>query len=775
MKSFNDIKSTVESKYPLPIAHAFRRFRIADPNDLGGRHKLIIDLFELLVKFLCIVQLKEGLKKSGNLIDKLPNKEKTLEFLKRPSLGGWLGLLRSLCLIASENSNLKIGKIIHDWYFSESNEDSGKIMGLVEELGEINYNKKNRNHKQEITNVLVNYRNKNIGHGVQINKEILKERLDILEQILTYLLNSAAFLEEINIVVVEGVVLSEGNKWQVNCQELRGLTLEPFQFYADKPLNLNEIYLIDELTNIETLVSGFSLEPFALWKFNEQQKQNEVYLFSSSWKTKLEYISYSSGAYYFHKELHVEFRNLLSIELAEGLDEQDLENLSDEKRSNLSHDLLKKGLALAQYGKLEDAIAYLEQSVLYDRRPETFIELARLHHQLGDSEETIEHILQHCFDIDPDNAVALEFLEKIKKTDQEKRTIHNKTDDDSKKEFFTVYDALFPPNFRPYVFPLIVLVIFIVAGAFGYYEYLNAGESKSFILYIAGLFLIPTIWQFINTPKKMESIRLPLSLQISSMRLDRFNVWFDSQIQDICGNFMYKKNGTIDILESIKSERIFLLIMIPFLVIVTPLIFYSIESHLFVQEIQIIRWIVSIGGAVLIYIGLRYVYTVTLFGIRFSNLSLKPLVSSLNNDGFRSLGSFLISLIATIMLFIITIWMALGLVLQSEPGIDLIALFITVITGFIWSVGLPYSLYRAGKEAKNQISHRYSVHLESALEKFIDDPGENTLKNYEWLIKQQRVIKKIPCWPLSFFQTGVVVGLNVLLVIVAIGYIYIRF
>ena len=774
MKTFNNIKSTVESNYPLPIAHAFRRFRIADPNDLGGRHKLIIDLFELLVKFLCIIQLKEGLQKSGNYIDKLPNKEKTLEFLKRPSLGGWLGLLRSLCLIASDNSNLKLGKSIHDWYFSEADEESGKIMGLLEELGEINYNKKNRKHKQELTNALVNYRNKNIGHGVQINKEILKERLEALEQVITYLLNRATFLSELNLIVVEGVVLSEGNKWQVNCQELRGLTLEPFQFYTDKPLNLNEIYLIDELTTNETLVSGVSLEPFAIWKFNEQQKQSEVYMFSSSWKTKLEYISYSSGAYYFHKELHVEFRKLLSLELAEGLEEQDLENLSDEKKSNLSHDLLKKGLALAQYDKLEDAIAYLEQSVLYDRRPETFIELARLHHQLGDSEETIQHIINHCLDIEPDNILALDFLEKIKKTDPEKKT-RKITDDSSKKEFFTVYDALFPPNFRPYVFPLIVLIIFIVAGAFGYYEYLNAGESKTFILYIAGLSLIPTIWLYINTPKKMERIRLPLSLQISSMRLDRFNIWFDSQIQDICGNFIYKKNGTIDILESIKSERIFLLIMIPFLVIVSPLIFYSIESHLFAQNIQIVRWVVSIGGSVLIFIGLRYVYTVTVFVLKFSNLSLKPLVSSLNNDGFRSLGSFLISLIATMMLFIIAIWMALGFILQGEPGIDLIALLITVIVGFVWSVGLPFSLYHAGKEAKNQISHRYSIHLEDALEKFVDDPAENTLRNYEWLIKQQRVIKKIPCWPLSFFQTIVVVGLNVLLGIVAFAYIYIRF
>jgi len=773
MKTFNDIKSTAENYYPLPIAHAFRRFRITDPNDLGGRHKLIIDLFELLVKFLCIVQLKEGLNKSANYIDKLPNREKTLEFLKRPSLGGWLGLMRSLCLIASEDDNLKIGRIIHSWYFSRADEESTYIMNLLGELGEINYNKKNKKHKQELTNALVNYRNKKIGHGVHSDKEVLKERLVILEQVLAYLINSAAFLTKINLVVVEGVVLSEGNKWQINCQELRGLTLEPFQFYADKPLNLNEIYLIDDIKVNESLLSSISLEPFAIWKFNEQQKQNEVYLYSSSWKTKLEYISYSSGAFYFHKELHVEFRKLLSLELADGLEEQDFENISEEKKSNLSYELLKKGLALAQYGKLEDAIAYLEQSVLYERRPETFVELARLHHQLGDAEETIQHIIQQCLDIDPDNNMALDFLEKIKRIDSEKKT-KRITDDNSKKDFFTIYDAVFPPGFRPYVFPLITATIVLAAATFGYYEYQHTLDKKTFVLYLAGLFFIPAIWVFITTPKKMESIRLPLSLQLSSMRLNRFNAWFDSQIQNICGQFVYKENGNIDIFKSIRSERMFLMLMFPFIAIVSILIFYSIESHLLPSNVKLVRWIVSVGSSVVIYIGLRFVYTVTVFVLRFSNLPLKPLVSSLNNDGFRSLGSFLVANIATMMLFIIAAWTALGFVLQGEPGIDLLALLITVIVGLVWSAGLPFSLYRAGKEAKNQISHRYSIHLEDALEKFINDPGENTLNNYNWLIKQQKVIKQIPCWPLSSFQTFIVIGVNILLIMVAFAYIYFR-
>jgi len=88
LPSFADVKSTVESSYPTPIASVFRRCRVASKEDLGGRHKNLVDLFEVFTKFLCIVQLQEARQKIPNLKDRLPQKEKTLQFLKRPSLGG---------------------------------------------------------------------------------------------------------------------------------------------------------------------------------------------------------------------------------------------------------------------------------------------------------------------------------------------------------------------------------------------------------------------------------------------------------------------------------------------------------------------------------------------------------------------------------------------------------------------------------------------------------------------------------------------------------------
>jgi len=96
--TFDMIKNDVESNYPTLIATVFRKCRISSEADTGGRHKELIDLYEVLLKFLCVVLLQEARQVFPNFRDRLPQGGKTLEFLKRPSLGGWVGLLRILSI-----------------------------------------------------------------------------------------------------------------------------------------------------------------------------------------------------------------------------------------------------------------------------------------------------------------------------------------------------------------------------------------------------------------------------------------------------------------------------------------------------------------------------------------------------------------------------------------------------------------------------------------------------------------------------------------------------
>ena len=95
--TFEHIRGKVEGSYPNPIATAFRRYCQASSHDLTERHKLLLDLFELFVKFLCAVQLTEGRVFVPNFSQALTLRSRTLDFLKNPLVGQWVGLLRELC------------------------------------------------------------------------------------------------------------------------------------------------------------------------------------------------------------------------------------------------------------------------------------------------------------------------------------------------------------------------------------------------------------------------------------------------------------------------------------------------------------------------------------------------------------------------------------------------------------------------------------------------------------------------------------------------------
>ena len=131
MNGFEDIKDVVQQTYPTPIAEVFRRCRTAEPSDLGGRHKGIIDLFEVFSKFLCIVLLQEGRKHLPNLVGVLPRQSRTLGFLKRPSLGGWIGLLRILTNLKAHPSGTRWWDSIGDWYHASKD---GLAEGVLADL-----------------------------------------------------------------------------------------------------------------------------------------------------------------------------------------------------------------------------------------------------------------------------------------------------------------------------------------------------------------------------------------------------------------------------------------------------------------------------------------------------------------------------------------------------------------------------------------------------------------------------------------------------------------
>ena len=136
-RSLQSRQQAIELAYPLPIASVVRRFRTTSREDLGSRHKILIDLFEATVRYLAIVQLCELQQHVPGLKDRLPEKEKTLEFLKRPSLGGWIGLIRVLANLDGDVDKPVWSRQIAEWYNRPPDAANRAAFSLLREVSAV--------------------------------------------------------------------------------------------------------------------------------------------------------------------------------------------------------------------------------------------------------------------------------------------------------------------------------------------------------------------------------------------------------------------------------------------------------------------------------------------------------------------------------------------------------------------------------------------------------------------------------------------------------------
>ncbi|MHC5056770.1 MAG: hypothetical protein ACYTKD_18960 [Planctomycetota bacterium] len=89
---------------------------------------------------------------------------------------------------------------------------------------------------------------------------------------------------------------------------------------------------------------------------------------------------------------------------------------------------------------------------------------------------------------------------------------------------------------------------------------------------------------------------------------------------------------------------------------------------------------------------------------------------------------------------------------------------------------MPLAIRRAAREAKSKSVHAYSAHIEKAFRVFLEDPSDDDkLAVYEKLVKNQKVIRRIPTWPLSWKETiFIVLGSNLALLAVDAWYVAVR-
>jgi len=762
--TFDDIQRSVEQEYPRVIAGVFKKCRVEKTEDLGGQHKNLIDLFEVLLRFLCVVELQECRTKLSDLKARLPQKEKTLEFLERPSTGGWMGLLRTLSKLDLNDQSVPWTNRISTW-FNDKNSRSRKVIEKLDSVSGVTANKKSSSHNAEILNALVNYRNKKFAHSAKPGRSQLEDQVYLLEEVLVYLLDQAAFLSEMGLWHIQRAEIAKGDGWGIHGKQLNGITEEPIHLKSKSEPTLEEVY-VGRAEAGEVVEEPISLSPFIVRQPNKDTGEKELFVYNAARRTMLEYISYETGAHYYHEGLHSDFEQLIELKLVSDTEEPDqYQDLSAEEKREYASRFYKRAKQHEEAGRYEDAIQMLEQSIKFDRRADTFLKMARLQHQLGDPEESVLQTLQDALEINPDFEEAQQFRRAVQSSDDDASDEEAKSSDEEAPELeyepdekLSFVQAVTPPNFREYAKLISLVGLTLWYSASGGIEYYYGGIQG---MVERGLHFALCAVMLVGVTGKdiMMNLRTPLSLQLDNMRLERFQVWFEEKIEQVWGRYRFRPDGWIDVGETVKREPVFYLAG---LIIVLSFSVYSVYMTNGVEGAIVLK---RVADWLLVYtslwMGIRASVMTTVFVLEFSSLSLKPSLTKMEEEGVMAMGPFIVFVIVQSSVAYILLLAIFYNILGANGYIGVLVFGVGFLTYLTWSVGLPVSVHYAMVKSKRKVVNKYVESIEKRFYKFIENPNENSLEKYEWIMDKRRVVNNVATWPLGKIQAVIVVIVNV--------------
>ncbi len=608
------------------------------------------------------------------------------------------------------------------------------------------------------------------GHGARVDATVLRGRLDALERAAAQLVLSADFLADMRVFHVDEVANRDQGAWLAKGTCLGGVLAEPVQLTSDRPLVPREVYVTDSPT--ERLDRDpIPLGPFLLWQAPEGQRDPEVFFFNDAWRTKLEYLSYTSGAYYFHKELHAGFEGLITIKPVPGASEDPHRHLAAEERAYRAEALYKRACLSRADGRAEEALLTLEQAAELERRPTFFVEMAEIQLQLGDPTPVARHTLQSCLDLAPEHPRAVELAARLDRAPAAAAARPAGDDAGSGLEQPSILHAFAPRRFRPFPSLWWGAALLLWYGASGAVEALVAG-ADAVASSVLQLLCCLTMVAILQRGRLLTlRLRLPLSLQLGAMRLDRFDELFAREMERTFGRFV-SRDARIRVVETVRGDRLFYAVGAAWTLGLAAAAFCLSGSHLDGPWLAAKRFV----DYALIYLFsfpvLRFVVGLTLLVLRVSRLPLKPMLTRLNDTGLRAFGPLLTSSQVLIAGCYACHWLLAARAVRIGVPVDLLFLAIASALAALWCLALPVALQRAAREAKSRSILVYTEHLERAFAAFLEHPADDgRLEEYRTLQRNQDVVRRIATWPLSRTETLVgVVGSTALVAAVDVWY-----
>lgn len=755
-------------EYPQPVAAVFARYFTIPASHFQDRHAALSDCFETTLRFIAVVALMDAARDANVLTEAFPER---LDFLKRPTLGHWLSLIRALVSVPDGPNAEWIGDI-RKWYHSMVPRTLGEAFTFLPEVK----GAQPVSSMADLANNLVTYRNKTRGHGARPLDSEARKRVPVLEEILGTFVGGAQFLGSMNIFCADEQKVLGRDLYQVEATSLRGIERSHREYRWTDQLEPGAIYM-SAADHTELQRAPLSLSPFAEWQ-SVDGRDPQFFFFNEAQRTKLDYLCYVDGAHYAHRELKAQFQQFVKIDLALSARSHELllHTYTAEERVAMSRQLENAGRELLSQSKFDGAVASFEEALDWDRRAELYVAMAEALIGANDEPEYVLRTLDSALELDPNNEPALLLRNRMMRQglEPDAQSTAEWWTQSNRREYHLLYDAITPARFRSNGVGFWGGIAFAVYVGIPLLLRLVLGREAIHLQLLGAIFLVEsaliTIGLVLSHRHYVDSY-FALFGQIEGSKPEEFRRFFDMQYDRMFGQFVTE--GRVIRLD-IRRERRFILLAGGIVMI-------------FVAQIVWVQQLLKLSPAVaatqflfttLLWLSMvppgRFICMSTLFMKAYGNtFSLSPVVAAGDSGFDRVLAIFQHNLFLVGIGWLLN-WSWNLMVVRDPLYLDFLGLAFGGVYLLLWAILTPLHVLHALKLSRSKESASYRGHLRQAFQAFVKMPTDATRDRVRWLLDHVDILSAVSRRLLGVTQLAWIAMGIIELLLVGVVYVAVR-
>lgn len=308
----------VRSLFPYPLAATYHR-AFYSTNDMDEMHELLLDLFELVVKYCAALVVSQYLDEK--LDD--PRLDASLLQLQRPSLGHWQSWLRDgLSLYARSNLPLRVPELA-TFYLQK---DRATLLQAYKDLWALpQFGRETKGPSsvtpREFFEALGTYRNR-LAHGVRPSRYDREQAARILKAALLDIFGKLSFLAEYRLIYIGEIkVVFEAGRPRYTHQFTSLMGDNPAvgrPQTLDTALPDGKVYLLDKTSDFTPCLT---FHPLLIYQYCSNCSKEQVFLLNAGQDGATDYLGYPCTHHFHPDQYFSDVREILhSLRGKGGLD-----------------------------------------------------------------------------------------------------------------------------------------------------------------------------------------------------------------------------------------------------------------------------------------------------------------------------------------------------------------------------------------------------------------------------------------------------------------------